>query len=458
MSSSSSRTVPVTQPPSDSSCMRLRQRSNVLLPHPDGPITAVTVRLGNMTDTSFTTARRPNSAVRRTASSWRRASAGGAGATALPNGPAGRESEEQHERHEHQRRRPGEPVPLLEGTGRVGEDLEGQGLHRAADAGREIQVAERRKQQRGRLACYTGDPYQAPGDDAGQSRARHDAERGPPARIPERQGGFPQRVRHQPDHLFGGAREHQDHEHRERHASRQCGEVAHRLHEPAPGEYADHDRRGAVHHVRQEAHRPSQPAGAVLRQEQPRPDTYGETDQPGEADDDRGPDDRIGDAAAGLARGDGVLREEVPVEGRRALHDQVRENEDQGQDGEERQQGDEPRHDTAHDATPNGAGAHSARLPTAVPRATRQMSRRARAFTTTVITNSTRPTSNSAARYRFVVASLNSLAIAAAIVYAGCSTDMPMSWRVPITKVTAIVSPRARPRPSMTAPIRPARP
>src|SRR5437762_173489 len=124
MSCPSSRIVPVTQPPSDSSCMRLRQRRKVLLPHPDGPITAVTVRLGNMTDTSCTTARRPNRAVRRTASSCRRASAGGGGATTLPDGPTGREGEEQHERHEHERRGPREPVPLLERPGRVGEDLE----------------------------------------------------------------------------------------------------------------------------------------------------------------------------------------------------------------------------------------------------------------------------------------------------------------------------------------------
>src|SRR6266576_1035220 len=191
MSSPSSRTVPVTQPPSESSCMRLRQRRNVLLPHPDGPITAVTVRLGNMTDTSCTTARRPNRAVRRTASSWQRASAGGGGATTFPDGPAGREGEEQHERHEHQRRRPGEPVPLLEGTGCVGEDLERQRLHRAADAGSEIQVAERRKQQRGGFAGDARDPYQAPGDDAGERGARHDAERGTPARIPKGEGGLP---------------------------------------------------------------------------------------------------------------------------------------------------------------------------------------------------------------------------------------------------------------------------
>src|SRR6266705_3362797 len=122
MSSPSSSTVPVTQPPPDSSCMRFRQRSRVLLPHPDGPITAVTVRGGKSIETSFTTARGPNRAVRRTASTCRRASAGGA--MALPDGPPGGKGDEQHERHQHERRSPGEPVPLLERARGVGEDLE----------------------------------------------------------------------------------------------------------------------------------------------------------------------------------------------------------------------------------------------------------------------------------------------------------------------------------------------
>src|SRR5438034_11826225 len=104
MSSPSSSTLPVIQPPSESSCMRFRQRRNVVLPHPDGPINAVTVCLGNMSDTSFTAARRPYSAVSRTVSSCSRASAGGA--MTLPDRPAGGEGEEQDESHQHERRRP----------------------------------------------------------------------------------------------------------------------------------------------------------------------------------------------------------------------------------------------------------------------------------------------------------------------------------------------------------------
>src|SRR2546430_6360596 len=111
-SAPSSSTRRVTQPPSDSSCIRFRHRRKVLLPQPDGPITAVTVWAGKRMETSFTTARRPYRAVRRTVSSRSRASAGGA--MALPDGPAGGDAEQQHQRHEHEGRGPREAVPLLE--------------------------------------------------------------------------------------------------------------------------------------------------------------------------------------------------------------------------------------------------------------------------------------------------------------------------------------------------------
>lgn len=44
--------------------MRLRQRSNVDLPHPDGPMMAVTACWGNDADTFFTAAALPKYAVR----------------------------------------------------------------------------------------------------------------------------------------------------------------------------------------------------------------------------------------------------------------------------------------------------------------------------------------------------------------------------------------------------------
>src|SRR5947199_8634292 len=128
MSSPASSTRPVIQPPSESSCMRFRQRRNVVFPHPDGPISAVTVCVGNRIDTSLTTARRPYSAVSRTVSSCSRATAGCA--MTGPQGQAGGEGEDQDQTHQHQRRAPGEAVPFVERAGRVGEYLELEGLNR----------------------------------------------------------------------------------------------------------------------------------------------------------------------------------------------------------------------------------------------------------------------------------------------------------------------------------------
>ena len=54
-------------------------------------------------------------------------------------------------------------------------------------------------------------------------------------------------------------------------------------------------------------------------------------------------------------------------------------------------------------------------------------------------------------------ASLNVVAILEAIVWAWSNSESGMSWALPMTMVTAIVSPSARPRPRMTAPTIPER-
>src|SRR2546428_7548017 len=150
----SSSTLPVIQPPSDSSCMRFRQRRNVVLPHPDGPINAVTVCLGNRIDTSLTTARRPYSAVSRAVWSCSRASAGGA--MTLPDRPAGGEGKQQDQSHQHERRGPGEAGPLFEGAGAVGVGLGRLGRRRLQGGGRKLKDALPLEGQRGGFPAATG--------------------------------------------------------------------------------------------------------------------------------------------------------------------------------------------------------------------------------------------------------------------------------------------------------------
>src|SRR6266550_7449326 len=160
----SSRTSPCTLAPGVSSCMRFRQRSSVLLPHPEGPMIAVTVCAGNRSDTSRTARCVPNSAVRCAVSSRSRVLADAT--IALPRDPTGPKRNGEYETHEHERGRPGEPVPLIEWPRGVHVDLERQRLHRLRDVRREVQVPQRREEEGCRLAGDAGDSHQAAGDDA----------------------------------------------------------------------------------------------------------------------------------------------------------------------------------------------------------------------------------------------------------------------------------------------------
>src|SRR5439155_22714356 len=92
-----------------------------------------------------------------------------------------------------------------------------------------------------------------------------------------------------------------------------------------------------------------------------------------------------------------------------------------------------------------------------VLRAMLQINSRDRRFTTSVMMKSTRPISTSAWRYSSSAASANSFAMTAAIVYCGANNDSDTFGLFPITIVTAIVSPSARPNPSIMAPTIPVR-
>src|SRR5919204_4830679 len=64
MSRPSNSTFPVARAPRPSSCVRLRHRMNVDLPHPLGPMTAVTAWGFAVIETSFRTWLYPNHAFR----------------------------------------------------------------------------------------------------------------------------------------------------------------------------------------------------------------------------------------------------------------------------------------------------------------------------------------------------------------------------------------------------------
>src|SRR2546428_3664117 len=188
----SSSTSPCTLAPGVSSCIRFKHRSSALLPQPDGPMIAVTVCAGNRSDTSRTARCWPNSAVRCAASSRNRALA--EATIALPRHPAGGDGDDQHECHEHERGRPRETMPFLEGARRIHVDLQRQGLYRLCDVHGEVQIAKRGEQERGGLAGNSCDPHEASRYDSAERRARDDLEPGAPARVPERERRLTRRM------------------------------------------------------------------------------------------------------------------------------------------------------------------------------------------------------------------------------------------------------------------------
>src|SRR5437762_11436477 len=139
MSAPSRNTCPVMRAPGTVSCMRLRQRRKVDLPHPDGPMTAVTERSRNCTLASRTACIEPKyalSASTRTCggSAWRATSAATgiaefvtsaslSCAVALSRSDTSREADDEDDGDEDEGARPGLRVPFVVWTNRIVENL-----------------------------------------------------------------------------------------------------------------------------------------------------------------------------------------------------------------------------------------------------------------------------------------------------------------------------------------------
>src|SRR5262245_45679891 len=144
MSCPSRQTEPATRAVGTVSCMRLRQRSSVDLPQPDGPMTAVTSRSRNVIETPRTASADAKNALSVVASRRIRsasAAGGGAGvavgrgarggsvATATKSGArckAGCQADDEDNANENEGASPGERVLLVVRADREVEDLKGQ--------------------------------------------------------------------------------------------------------------------------------------------------------------------------------------------------------------------------------------------------------------------------------------------------------------------------------------------
>src|SRR5262249_27010157 len=168
----------------------------------------------------------------------------------------------------------------------------------------------------------------------------------------------------------------------------------------------------------------------------------------------QGAHDRVSHAPAGLADRGGNGGEEAPAQPGHPAGDHQPEHGDQGNQRHAEGERAEARHHPVHGPPANDRLHAAAR---AGPRRDMRTRRRAAMLSATVTAKRIRPRAASAEVCSSSLASANSFAIPAGSEYPGAKSDARMVGEFPITIVTAMVSPRARPRPSMVAPTMPAR-
>src|SRR6185437_13434457 len=222
MSRPSSSTSPSTRAVGTVSCMRLRQRRKVDLPHPDGPIIAVTWRSRTCMLTRFTACTLPNHAFSEaTRMRGRATSAAGVALTSETSSVATMvrsvatpcreasarcdardETNDEDERDEDERSCPSEGMPCVIGADRVREDLQRKRGDWLPQRQTPELVAKCGEEQRSRFARDAGDGHERARHDPGARRTQYDRERSAPARIAECERGLAQRDRYDPDHFL----------------------------------------------------------------------------------------------------------------------------------------------------------------------------------------------------------------------------------------------------------------
>src|SRR5690606_33576133 len=229
-------------------------------------------------------------------------------------------------------------------------------------------------------------------------------------------------------------------------------------------EQPDHDRRRRQHDVDDEAReRGKARVRPVLGEMDPGQYADRRGDEGREGDHHRAADDRVRQPAALGAGRRRRLQEQVGAERREGGEAR---REQRPQDPAERCEPD--RHRRRGQRESGGVDVPAATVAEVHRRAPRQARTPARAAlrctshfaspsTTKVMTNSSRPSANSDGMCSAGSASANSLASVDAIELPGANRLAERRFALPITNVTAIVSPSARPSPSITPPTTPTR-
>src|SRR5688572_24705692 len=172
MSRSSNRTFPSARASGMVSCRRLRQRRNVDLPHPEGPMIAVTSRSRSGMETLRMAADAPKYAVRPSASrrarplSGERRSVAGAGADFRSRDKAGSDTDDKDHTDEDEGAGPGEPMPFVVRTDCIGKDLQRKRSDRLVELNGPEVISKRGEQKRSGLTGDARDRDEHAGHDA----------------------------------------------------------------------------------------------------------------------------------------------------------------------------------------------------------------------------------------------------------------------------------------------------
>src|SRR6058998_1540494 len=441
------------------SCIRFRQRINVDLPQPDGPMIAETACSSKSNVMSSIAFFGPYHADTLSVRIFAAIASSPRDGTKPDHDPRHDGNAEHHEDKD----QGGPPGGLVQGRVRAERehvDRVRQRLARLIQTLPPKRAPEARHEERRRFAADPRDPEQRPGNHGAARGRQHDPEDRSIPRNPQGERRLARRDGHETQRLLGGPRDEGDHDRRQGDDPRGRAEdepLAHdsgraELEDEGEREDADHDGGDLGHDVDEEPDRGAEAILPVFGQIDPGQDADRECDHGGEGDEDESALDRISDAA--IRRRE---REETRSDGAEAADGGLEEEAPEGDECEDHAQ---KGGDVHRDILPSPPGVpiepehHAAPSPR---RRTRPSISRAKTLMRSDISMRTSPSSMRALSSSGSVAFRKLFAIQLAMVCPWSKSEMEIALRFPIVIVTAIVSPTARPRPRMVAPKIPAR-
>src|SRR3989441_2242048 len=459
MSSPLRRTFPSTLAFGIVSCIRFRQRINVDLPQPDGPMIAETACSSKSNVMSSIAFFGPYHAD--TFSVWIFAAIASSPRDGTkPDDDPRHDGNREHHEHEDQG---GPPGGLVQGRVRAErEHVDGvrQRLARVIQTLPPKRAPEARHEERRRFAADPRDPEQRPGNHGAARGGQHDPEDRSIPGNPQGERRLARRDGHQAKSLLRGPGDERDHDCREGDDPRGRAEDESLVYNSGRAELenegeredADHDGRDLGHDIDEEPDRGAHGILPVLGQINPGQDANRECDHGGQGDEDESALDCISDAAIGRRE-----REETRRDGAEAADGGL---EEEAPERDEREDDAEEGRDVHREILPPPPGVpiepegHAAPSPR---RRTRPNMSRAKMLMTSDMSIRTSPSSMSALNSSGSVAFRKLFAIQLEMVCPWSNRETEIALRFPIVMVTAIVSPTARPRPRMMAPKIPAR-